>query len=80
MALADRFMDFLGKTFGKKDWRIWEIDVAKIIIHPGYNKAGRFVFRFIISNTYTITIPIPRIFVQTASCSIYQASKEHIEG
>ena len=55
MALADRFMDFLGKTFGKKDWRIWEIDVAKIIIHPGYNKAGRFVFRFIISNTFTYT-------------------------
>ncbi|XP_053379053.1 tryptase-like [Mercenaria mercenaria] len=38
VALADRFMDFLGKTLGKKDWRIWEIDVSKIIIHPGYNK------------------------------------------
>lgn len=38
VALADRFMDFLGKTLGKKDWRIWEIDVSKIIIHPSYNR------------------------------------------
>lgn len=38
VALADRFMDFLGKTLGNKDWRLWEMDVDRIIIHPGYKK------------------------------------------
>ena len=38
--LADRFMDFLGKTIGKRDWQLSEVDVTKIIVHPGYSKSG----------------------------------------
>ena len=38
--LADRFMDFLGKTIGKRDWQLTEVDVTKIIVHPGYSKSG----------------------------------------
>ncbi|KAL4220938.1 hypothetical protein ACF0H5_019204 [Mactra antiquata] len=36
VALADRFMDLLGRTFDKEDWRLWQMDVKRIVIYPGY--------------------------------------------
>ncbi|XP_052819691.1 plasma kallikrein-like [Mya arenaria] len=36
VALADRFMDFLGKTIGRADWELWEMSVDRIIVHLGY--------------------------------------------
>ena len=38
--LADRFMDILGQVFKRKEWRIWEIDVDRIVIHPWYDENG----------------------------------------
>ena len=39
--LADRFMDLLGKVFQKKEWRMWEIDVDRIIIHHSYDEGSK---------------------------------------
>ncbi|KAH3827306.1 serine protease 1-like [Dreissena polymorpha] len=36
VVLADRFMDFLGRTLGRSDWLLWEMGVSRIILHPGY--------------------------------------------
>ena len=38
--LADRFMDILGQVFKRKEWRMWEIDVDRIVIHPWYDENG----------------------------------------
>ena len=38
--MADRFMDLLGKVFQRREWRMWRIDVERIIIHPNYNGQG----------------------------------------
>ena len=45
--MADRFMDLLGKVFRRKEWRMWEIDVERIIIHPRYDEY---------SKLYTVTL------------------------
>ena len=33
-------MDILGQVFKRKEWRIWEIDVERIVIHPWYDENG----------------------------------------
>jgi len=40
VALADRFMDLLGRMLGRGDWELHEMDVDRIIVHPGYQQAG----------------------------------------
>lgn len=34
-------MDLIGRTLGKNDWKLWEVDVTRIIVHPGYSKSGK---------------------------------------
>ena len=44
--MADRFMDLLGKVFQRREWRMWRIDVERIIIHPNYDGQGRCLDRY----------------------------------
>lgn len=34
--VIDRIKDVLGRIFGRRDWRQWDIDVTRIVTHPGY--------------------------------------------
>jgi len=36
--LADRFMNLLGQVLGHNQWKVWEIDATRIIVHPQYDK------------------------------------------
>ncbi|KAK3094885.1 hypothetical protein FSP39_007479 [Pinctada imbricata] len=35
--IVDRLRHLAGTIFNRRDWRTWEIDVERIVIHPGYS-------------------------------------------
>ncbi|KAJ8321545.1 hypothetical protein KUTeg_000901 [Tegillarca granosa] len=37
--VIDRIKDVLGRIFGRRDWRQWDIDVTRIVPHPGYQQS-----------------------------------------
>ena len=80
--LADRFMDILGQVFKRKEWRIWEIDVERIVIHPRYDENGMkylilklssycFVFAIIIAWNVTYVKSVLSLFSERCRGNVH---------
>lgn len=42
--VVDRIRDLISRLIDRDEWRIWEIDVDRVIIHPNYRSSSKFLF------------------------------------